>query len=256
MGAFDYDGFLVKMLVKAANMMIVSFFWLISCIPVLTAIPATAALFHTTSKVIRQSGSGVMRSYFSALRGSLKKGIPLSLICIIFGLLLYTALDFGRQMWKTGIFWTLYYAFGFFLAFVFLTMLLFIPPSLSRFESSIGTTLRLSLYLASKNLLRSIWYMFLLGLMALIVYIYPITILILPGLYSDLICGGMEKALSAFMKERGLTDEKETPEAQSVSEGSDDLGPEPAEVSSLELAKLLDEDEPDKDNSDSGEADE
>ena len=45
MGAFDYDGFLVKMLVKAANMMIVSFFWLISH-PVLTAIPATAALFN------------------------------------------------------------------------------------------------------------------------------------------------------------------------------------------------------------------
>lgn len=254
MGIFDYDGFLVKMLTKAGNMMIVSFFWLLSCIPIITIIPATAALFHTTTKVIRQSGTGVLRDYFSHMRSSLRKGIPLSIICIICGLLLYTSLHFGSQIWQNSVFWTLYYVFGFLLAFIYLTMLLFVPPTLSRFECSTLTTLRISLYFASRNLLRSVWYLILLGFMILLVYIYPVTILILPGLYFDLICGGMEKTLNVFMRDQGLINDDE----QATSEDSEDKEvestEEPAELSSLELADLLDE--PVEDSINTGDTDE
>jgi len=251
MGIFDYDGFLVKMLVKAGNMMIVSFLWLVSCIPIITIIPATAALFHTTTKVIRQSGTGVVRDFFKHLRGSLKQGVLLSIICVVIGLLLYTALDFGRQMWQSNILWALYYAFGFLLAFIFITMLLFIPPTLSRFECSVTTVLRLSLYFASRNLLRSVWFLVLLGFMALLIYIYPVTLLILPGLYFDLICGGMEKTLLAFMKASGLEEANQTSDGQT---SEDDTGVESPEITSLELDKLMEE--PEKDLEQTGDIDE
>jgi len=254
MGFFDYDGPLIKMLVKAANMMIVSFFWLLMCIPVVTVIPATAALFHTTTKVIRQSGNGVVRDFFSSFKGSLKKGIPLSLICLLFGFLLYTSLSFGSHMWKNGLFWTVYYAIGFILAFAFATMLLFIPPTLSRFECSIGATLRLSLYFASKNLLRSLWNLILLGFVSMLVYFYPVTILIIPGLYFDLICGGMEKTLLKFMQEQGLVESKDTEEQQNISDEPDHTDPASDGVSSLDLSKLLDE--PNEDPTDTGDKDE
>lgn len=247
MGAFHYDGFLVRMLVKVANMMIVSFIWLLSCIPIITIIPATAALFHTTTKVIRQSGTGVLRDFFAHLRSSLRKGIPLSIICIISGSLLYTALDFGRQVWQNGVLWTLYYAFGFLLAFIFLTLLLFIPPTLSRFECSVTGTLRLALYLASRNLLRAGWQLVLFGFMLLLIYIYPVTLLILPGLYYDLVCGGMEKTLHAFMKDNGLEGDAQDanaqlPDGHTASANEESESPE---ISSLALAKLMDEPEED-----------
>lgn len=255
MGIFDYDGFLVKTLVKAANMMIVSFFWLISCIPIVTVIPATAALFHTTTKVIRQNGTGVARDFFGHLRGSLKQGIALSVICIIFGLLLYTALDFGRQVWQTNILWTVYYAFGFFLALIFVTMVLFIPPALSRFECNVSTILRLSLYLASRNLLRSVWFVIIFAFIAFLVYIYPITLLILPGLYFDLICGGMEKSLNAFMKEKGLEDQSKVSSEHSSDKSGGGAEEELPELSSLELDKMMNEPENDSTHS-AGDADE
>lgn len=252
MGAFHYDGFLMKMLVKVGNMMIVSFFWLLSCIPIITIIPATAALFHTTTKVIRQNGTGVTRVFFTHLRSSLKQGIALSVICLLCGLLLYTALDFGRQVWKNGTLWALYYAFGFLLTYVYLTMMLFIPPTLSRFECSVTGTLRLALYLASRNLLRSIWILILFVFMALLVYIYPVTLLIIPGLYFDLICGGIEKTLLAFIKDNRLTGDEQTSIAQASDEQVSKTNMEMAsldasrlEMSSLEQAHLMDEpDEP------------
>jgi|LSQX01.3.fsa_nt_gb uncharacterized membrane protein YesL len=248
---FDYDGFLVKMLVKAGNMMIVSFLWLISCIPIITIIPATAAMFHTTTKVIRQSGTGVVRDFFTSLGNSLKKGVPLSLICIVLALLLYTALNFGAQMWQESIVWAIYYVFGFFLAFIFITMLLFVPPTLSRFESGSITTIWLSLYLASRNIIRTIWFLILLGLISLLVYIYPITILILPGLYYDLICGGMEKTLQAFIRERGLEEDGSTGSesgapADDTLDDTEDIGiiadtdvNETNEMTGLELDRLF-----------------
>lgn len=254
---FDYDGFLVKTLVKAGNMMIVSFLWLVSCIPIITVLPATAALFHTTTKVIRQSGKGVLSDFFGSFRSSLRKGIPLSLICIIIGLLLYTALDFGRQTWQEGILWTVYYIFGFFLTFIFLSLLLWIPPTLSRFESKVVATIWLSLYLASRNLIRTILFLILFGLVALLVYIYPITILIIPGLYCDLICGGMEKTLGAFIKERGLGDDDQAITGTNTSDEyleTDSTDAELNDMTGLELDRLLGE--PDGEASNLGDNDE
>ena len=55
MGAFKIENPLMVAMIKIANMMIVSFFWLLCCLPVVTIIPATAALYHTTVKVIRKT---------------------------------------------------------------------------------------------------------------------------------------------------------------------------------------------------------
>ncbi|MFR1357769.1 MAG: DUF624 domain-containing protein [Ruthenibacterium lactatiformans] len=49
---------------KNQEFILVSFYWLLTCIPVVTIIPACAALFHTVTKVIRQDGEGVTTDFF------------------------------------------------------------------------------------------------------------------------------------------------------------------------------------------------
>ena len=85
MGAFQYDNPLIMAMSRIANMMIVSFFWMVCCLPVVTILPATAALFHTTTKVIRGNGNGVARDFFLSFKDSLKKGVLLSLVCLVSG---------------------------------------------------------------------------------------------------------------------------------------------------------------------------
>ena len=180
----------MKLLTKIANMMLVSILWVVACLPVVTVVPACAALFHTTTKVIRGRGNGVIRDYFRSFVDCLRKGWLLSVICILSGLVIYTCLDFGRQM--EGTFGTVYFAIGCLLALVWALMVLYIPPVLSRFEGSIGMVLRMALYLPSKRLLPSIGMLVLLAVVAFLTDFYPLFLMFSPGVYADLICTGME----------------------------------------------------------------
>lgn len=211
MGAFKIDNPLIVMMIKAANMMIVSFFWLVCCIPLVTAIPACTALYHTTAKVINGpgNGTGVVRDFFRAFRENLRQGAGLSVICLVSGLLLFLAYNAGRQMWDKSFFWALYFAVGFLFAFVWLSMVIWIPPALSRFEASVTVILRLALYFASRNLLRMLLMAALLALTVFLADFYPILALILPGLYADLIRGGVEKTMDKYARENGLTEENQ-----------------------------------------------
>ena len=155
MGAFRYDNPFMNIMVRIANLMILSFFWLICCVPVLTILPATAALYHTTVRVVHGRGDGVAKDYFHALAGSLKKGIPLSLITAGAGSLLAYSLYIGHQMMERSLAGTFYYFFGIVLAFLLAAAALHLVPALATFEGSVGMYLRLSMYFSAKNLLLS-----------------------------------------------------------------------------------------------------
>ena len=238
MGAFQYDNPLIQAMSRIANMMIVSFFWLVCCLPVVTILPATAALFHTTTKVIRGTGNGVMRDFFASFRDSLKKGVLLSLLSLASGALLGFALWYSWQLQGSSGFWLAYFLIGCLIFFFFWAVtVLHLPFALSQFEGRLSMYLRMALYFANVNLLKTLLRLILLAVVVLLVDFYPITLLLLPGLYMDLICGGVEKMLQRFMKDRGLLEEPEQ-EAE-AGEEQDAL----VSMPSLEMARLYDEPE-------------
>ncbi len=237
MGAFQYDNPLIQAMSRIANMMIVSFFWLVCCLPVVTILPATAALFHTTTKVIRGTGNGVMRDFFASFRDSLKKGVLLSLLSLASGALLGFALWYSWQLQGSSGFWLAYFLIGCLIFFFWAVTVLHLPFALSRFEGRLSMYLRMALYFANVNLLKTLLRLVLLAVVVLLVDFYPITLLLLPGLYMDLICGGVEKMLQGFMKDRGLLEEPEQ-EAE-AGEEQDAL----VSMPSLEMARLYDEPE-------------
>ena len=237
MGAFQYDNPLIQAMSRIANMMIVSFFWLVCCLPVVTILPATAALFHTTTKVIRGTGNGVMRDFFASFRDSLKKGVLLSLLSLASGALLGFALWYSWQLQGSSSFWLAYFLIGCLIFFFWAVTVLHLPFALSRFEGRLSMYLRMALYFANVNLLKTLLRLVLLAVVVLLVDFYPITLLLLPGLYMDLICGGVEKMLQRFMKDRDLLEEPEQ-EAE-AGEEQDAL----VSMPSLEMARLYDEPE-------------
>ena len=114
--------------------------------------------------------------------------------------------------------------------------MLHLPFALSRFEGKVTMYIRMALYFANVNLLKTLLRVVLLVVVVLLVDFYPITLLILPGLYMDLVCGGVEKMLQKFMEEKGLREEtEEDVPGEEREEGASSSMP------SLEMAKLLDE---------------
>lgn len=235
MGLFNYNNPLIVFMVKVANMIIVSLYWVLCCIPVVTVLPACAALYHTVNRVVCGNGNGVTRDFFRAFKDALKPGVLLTVLVVLVGALVAFGIYTGTRIWDAGLFGTVYMAAGVLIGFVCLTTLVYVAPTLSRFEGGISVVLRLSMYFAMKNQFRSGWFVLLLGLSFWCVDFFPLLLLVMPALYTDLVRGGMEKVMGAYIRDAGL-EEAAAPE-QPAQEA------QIQEVSALEMDKLLAQEE-------------
>ena len=231
MGLFNYNNPVIVFMVRVAKMIIVSLYWILCCIPVVTVLPACAALYHTVNKVIFGNGNGVTKDFFNAFKSALKPGVALTVLIEVVGALIAFGIYTGLQIWDAGIFGTVYMAAGVLIGFICLTTLIYVAPTISRFEGGISMVLRLSMYFAMKNQLRSLWFAILLGLAVWCVDFFPLLLLVMPALYTDLIRGGTEKVMRGYIRDAGLeADEDDEPEQDR--EGIEDVSP-------LEMDKLL-----------------
>ncbi|MBR5340715.1 MAG: DUF624 domain-containing protein [Erysipelotrichaceae bacterium] len=205
-------------------MLIVSFLWLIFSLPVLTIVPASAALFHTLSKVVFPpgKGNGVFKVFFESYKENLIIGIKLNLLIILMVLITAEGLWTGYQIWRINIWGMLYMMLGIIIAFVVITAIVHIPPVLSYFEAPVSSVIRMAVYFAIRKPLRSILFTLLFVLMIYFIEAFPLALLIVPALYGDLIRAPLNRDFMIFAKENNLeTDNiEEINEEEIISEQS------------------------------------
>jgi uncharacterized membrane protein YesL len=218
MGLFNYNNPLIVFMVKVANMLIVSLYWVICCLPVVTILPACAALYHSVNKVINGNGNAVTRDFFTSFRDALRPGVLLTVIVLLAGGLIAFGIYTGTRIWDAGVFGAIYMAVGALIGLLCLSTLVYIAPTLSRFNGNAGVILRLSMYFALRNQLRAIWYAVLLAGAIWIVEFFPLFLLVAPAVYADLIRGGTEKLMTAYIQMAGLEETEEAGEAQPEAE--------------------------------------
>ena len=216
-GIFRYDGPLMKMLSRIANLMLLSVCWALCCVPIVTIIPSCCALYHAVAKVVRGDGHGVTRDFFMAFKSEIKQGLILSLIVLASGAVLFFTLSFGYQMRAYG--WGLaYLMIGILILVFWISTVIFVAPVLSRFKGNIGLLLRLALYFSMENPLKTFLMAVLLVVMAVVAYFYVPLMILLPGLYVDLIAGMMEKSFDRFTATHGKKAEETEDEADAAKE--------------------------------------
>ena len=225
MGLFNYNNPFIGFLVRIANMIIVSLYWVICCLPVVTILPACAALYHTVNKVVLGNGNGVTRAFFGAFKAALKPGVVLTVVALGVAALVAFGVYTGTQIWDVSTFGAVYMAAGVLIAFACLTTLVFVAPTLSRFEGGISIILRLSMYFSMRNLFRSAWYVLLLLLAFWVVDFFPLLLLVIPAVYTDLIRGGTEKVMKDYIRTAGLEDAEDQPEQESTCGPVEELSP-------------------------------
>jgi len=85
---FRIDSPFVTVGMKIANLLILNFYWLLGCLPVITIGASTIAAFTVTLKMVEDcEGVSMTRQFWSAYIKNLKHGIPLTLIG---GIVLYS----------------------------------------------------------------------------------------------------------------------------------------------------------------------
>lgn len=119
---------------KFTQIVAVSVLWLLACLPVVTLIPATAALYYACVKAIRREWGSPGKAFFTSLRENWKQGIGLSLVVLALGgaclyPILAGASGFAGALARVLLAWVLVWA-------------AWLAIGLSRFSRSFGGQLR------------------------------------------------------------------------------------------------------------------
>ncbi len=231
MGAFKYNNPIIRILIKIANLIVVSLYWVIGCIPVLTIVTSTSAMYYTVTKVVNGTGDGVTKAFFAAFKENFKKGILLSLITAGSGAILFFDLYFGYMNFRTDVFAMVYFFIGIPLAFIWLSLAVYLPVVFARFDGTTGVILQMTAYFSSRNILRTLLMMAVLVLIVFLVDYYPVLLLVLPGLYMDLFRNSLEKMIGKYLSDNGYTEPE--PKARGREEE------EQRELTALEMDELF-----------------
>lgn len=130
-----------------------SILWIFLCLPLVTAGPATAALYYTVVKCIRGRESGAFGYYLHSFRDNFKTGLKADLIVLPAAALLLVLHHIVRWYGtrEGGVLYVLYVA-QYFALMVPAGMLSWLFPLLGRFDYKVGGLFRTALQLTLAHL--------------------------------------------------------------------------------------------------------
>lgn len=155
MNFFDPEGKLVSFVTKVGELILLNLIWLLTCIPIVTIVPATTSFYYAVIKSIRRDRGTPIREYFKSFKRVLLKGIIIELILGVWVI----ALLFGRNYFlMTGSnegFNLLQFMYDFLLGFT-AVYTLYLIPAFSRFEMSIFKLFKLNFVMVIRFIYLSI----------------------------------------------------------------------------------------------------
>ncbi|MBM7660128.1 putative membrane protein YesL [Bacillus mesophilus] len=151
--------------------------WALLCLPVITAFPATTAMFGTVRKWIREGFDvGIFHVFFQLFKENFKKSFVIGLFWIIAVVILYLDIYIIFQNEFTGrsLLVALLFFFGIIVAFT--TLYVFFV--LVHYELSIFHTLKNSLFLSISHMNFTVLFIGMILLTLVITYYFPFFLLI------------------------------------------------------------------------------
>lgn len=182
---------------------------LLCCITMVLAGPATTAFYYTTNKVIRHGRGYVWSEFWHAFRTNFKQSTLVSIILTLITLLIsadgYIMYQYAKEGEKLGSF---YIVFLILLAFDVM-WISYIFPYIARFENSIKIILKNSAIIAISNLPRTILIFAVLLVVALLLYVQPFLVVIVPSIYMLVKNFIIEKVFLKYMSPEDIGEEEE-----------------------------------------------
>ena len=161
---------------KFTQVVAVSVLWLLACVPLVTLVPATAALYYACMKAIRRDWGGLSAAFQTSFRENWKQGIGLSLVVLsLSGACLYPILagtsGFAGALARVLFVWVLMWAF-------------WLAIGLSRFSRSFWGQLRFAWSAMVSAIPRSIGLLLISLAVIFGGMLYWHLVLLLPGLWA------------------------------------------------------------------------
>lgn len=190
---------------KAGQMVMLSMVWLLGCLPLVTVIPATTALYYAVMKSVRRGRGDALKEFWSAYRKNWKRGILMNLAAAGVGALLWINIRTCAAQETRSSLWL-----GNVVLLVLVVMIhVYVCPVLSRFDIKTSGVWKLSFVMS----IRFFPYTLVIAggtavLIWLQLFVLPIpTVVILPSVWCLVTTFMTEKALRKFMPEKRPEDD-------------------------------------------------
>lgn len=206
---FSGDNVLFRFTGNVLDVVVLSLLWLVCCVPIVTILPATAALYYSCVKCIRFREPGPYGSFFQSFRENLRCGIPGSVVFVAVGLVLWLGLrglDAAAPAGPVGVVLVVAYIC---LCLVPMGVFVVCAALLSRFSYTPGGLLADSLRLTLRHLLRLLPAAFLWGgtLVLCVRYFFYMVWMVLPALCALAASRFLEPVLRKYTPmEEGIED--------------------------------------------------
>lgn len=138
---FSYDGWFLRILTKAGELIILDVLFLLCCIPIVTIGPAITSLYYTAVKCVRRDCGSVTKEFFSSMKRVIGPGIAYTVVLALW----IAALIFARDYATNGesIRHVMLYISDFLIVLT-AAFMMYLFPVLSRFSVKTGKILQLS----------------------------------------------------------------------------------------------------------------
>lgn len=206
---FNVDNAFFSFMGKLWDMILLSFIWVICCIPIVTIGPATTALYYAIVKVIRRERGYATKEFFHSLKDNLKLGALSTLVFLVGAWILYVDFRYADMQRTSGgkygdILMAVFVAVTTITLFVFL----FIYPILSRFTLNFKGLFKTTFIIAMKHFPTSFMLAVILCVCAIGVYLFFPLIFLVPSIYCFISSFLIERIFKKYMpKPEGTPEE-------------------------------------------------
>lgn len=196
---FSTDNWIFQKLSQAADLAILSVLWIVCCMTIVLIIPGTAALYHTTYKVVRREYGSLLGEFWQSLKSNCKQGIVLSLLALAGAALVRFSFRFSTLAGLAEEIRFLYYCVGWITTVVLCLIMVYICPLLSRFHMPLGKLVGNAFLLGIRHIPTTLLCAAIVLSAGTGVYLLYILLLFLPALACFAISFPMEKVLIQYM---------------------------------------------------------
>lgn len=170
---FSIDGPLYKFLSTLWDVIKLNILWMLFSLPIVTFGAATVAAYSVTLKMVEDHEGYVGRQFLQAFKANLKQGIPMGLLFLFCCYVVY--LDF--ELYRVYDEPTELLVFGLIAIIVFVMLFLYAFPLSARYENSFVNTLKNSVNICTRYIVRTIALLAVIALEIMVFLFNSLTIL-------------------------------------------------------------------------------
>lgn len=204
---FEFEGDFYTYTGKIFDMVLVSIYWFLGCIPIVTIGASFAALHRSVTKSIRQDRETITKQFWKSYKQNLipSLGLTTAYGMVLFLLLLNIGILRAKMQGLVGLFFmTLYVIVGIFV----IVCACYGFPALSRFDMPVGWIIKLSGYMTVRHLPISLLLLAMTAAAYLAIFVKPLLVMIIPGVFATVASPIIEPLLERHMP-TGTTETKE-----------------------------------------------